>query len=1763
MSLIRKATHRFLSGNFCRKGLVWGLFLLIANSVCGQAPNISYPNPQVYTVNIPLTTLFPTNTGGIVPAYIYQATSRFAGSGTAGSTDGASTVAKFNAPQSITKDAAGNFYVPEYNNKIIRKITANGVVSTFAGILNTPGNTNGSVFTATFMGPTSVAFDSGGNMFVADYTGHTIRKITANGIVTTFAGTGTSGFTNGPVATATFNEPYGLAIDANDNIYVADLQNHAIRKIDNLGQVTTLAGNGTFGQANGTGPAARFTLPGYLTTDAAGNVYVSDGGNNAIRKITPGGVVTTIAGNLPGVPPALADIGVPGGLKITPGGNLYFVSLSKNKIFEITSSGSLILMAGDGTSGSANGVAATFKRPQDVEIDAEGNLFIADQDNNMIRKVNATGYSISPQSLPPGIQFDVASGAFSGTPTAAWPSTNYTVTGYNIGGSSTTTVNITVNATNVTPPAGNPPDISYVTPQVYTATTAITPLQPTNNGGTVPANVYGQVTNFPVTPVGFNTPTSLAFDAAGNLYVAEFGKRVISKITPAGIVTTFAGKANVSSNIDGPLGTETFGAPSGIVFDSQGNMFVADNLYNTIRKITISTGIVSTFAGSGSAGLLDGTGTAAQFKQPYGLAIDANDNIYVADQGNNAIRMITKTGVVTTLAGTGALGITNGPAATATFRGPTYVAVNTSGTVYVADQGINNMIRIISGGQVTTLSGSNINYNGIPNGMRTDATGNLYFAAGVKHQIFKLTPNGSLISLAGNPGGAAGTANGIGPAASFSTPADIVFDNTGNMYIADKANNRLRKLNLTGYSIDQTLPPGLTFDATTGIISGTPTAPSVATNYTITAYNISGSSSTTLQIQVNGLPAPPKILAPQISYASPQTYSPGVTITPLAPTNTGGAVPATIYGETTEVASGFNRSTAVATDPLGNIYVTTTGSNQIQKIDAITGTVTIVAGNTSSGNTNGPAAISNFANPIGIVFDSFGNIYVSDQTNNAIRKITPGGTVSTFAGSVTSTAGKFDGIGNAATFSAPRGLAIDASDNIYVADFGNNLIRKIDTKTALVSTVFDAGTLKSPSGVGIDASGNLYIADADNNRIQKVTGNGDLTTIPIPAGTLKSPRDVKVDGSGNIYVTDQLNQRVVRITPANIATTLATFTTTIVGAVLDGLGNLYIGDNATKVMKVVVSGYQIDKVLPLGLSFDQKTGIISGKPVAPSSMQTYTITAYNGGGSSTFRLNLEVANTSATTITFNTPALKTNADNTVTPSVTTNNDEAPVTYTSDNPAVISVDANGVLHRVGAGTVTITASQGATAHFTAGSATTTATFKLSQQIIFPAIAAKTLCSTDFSSGATSATSATHPITYTSSNTAVATIDNSGIIHITRGGTTIITASQVGDASFYDDAAPVSQTLVVTEGLRPIVSVTPNNSATPNNLTICAGASVTFTAAVSNLALLTNPTYQWQVNGSNVGTNSNTYTSSLITGADIVKCTVTNNAACSAFDFGTSPAFTITPMSALSITIQSSANGAVCSGTAITFTATPNYTAAGNIYQWYLNGAAAGTNSSTYTGTTFNDGDKVTCTFTNSSTPCLVSSTANSTSLTVNITAPASPAPTVTIAESANNVYEGTLITFTATPLNTIGAITYQWQVNGDSAGTNSHTFTSSTFLNNDKVTCTILSGGCAAPATSAPVTLTIKPPLKILPSNTFTPNGDGINDLWTITGLLSYPNCLVNIYSRNGELVYQSKGYAKPWDGVYKGSNLPSGTYYYVIDLNNNRPKVSGYIAIIR
>lgn len=340
----------------------------------------------------PSATASPTATPSatVVAAQV----STVAGSGAPGSANGAGTAATFNDPTSIAMDANSNLYVADTGNSLIRKIDASGNVTTLAGS-SSQGSTNGQGTAASFALPNGIAVDASGNLYVADSGNNEIRKIDASGNVTTLAGSGTSGAANGRGAAASFNFPTAVAVDASGNVYVADTFNQAIRKIDPSGNVTTLAGSGAKGPANGLGTAASFNSPRGIAVDANGIVYVADSSNNLIRRIDASGNVTTLAGagtqgaaNGQGTAASFND---PFGVAVDANGNVYVADASNNLIRKIDASGNVTTLAGSGAQGAANGqaTAASFNLPHCVAINASGNVYVADTPNNLIRKIAA------------------------------------------------------------------------------------------------------------------------------------------------------------------------------------------------------------------------------------------------------------------------------------------------------------------------------------------------------------------------------------------------------------------------------------------------------------------------------------------------------------------------------------------------------------------------------------------------------------------------------------------------------------------------------------------------------------------------------------------------------------------------------------------------------------------------------------------------------------------------------------------------------------------------------------------------------------------------------------------------------------------------------------------------------------------------------------------------------------------------------------------------------------------------------------------------------------------------------------------------------------------------------------------------------------------------------------------------------------------------------------------------------------------------------
>ena len=317
-----------------------------------------------------------------------QVVSTIAGNGAAGSTSGQGIIASFKLPQGLTVDISGNIYVADYGNGNVRKITNTGLVSDFARI--TVKTSNG---TLNLLSPTGIATDISGNVYVADYFGGVITKINPSCNVNVLAGTGSLGAKDGPGDSATFAFPTGIAVDKYGYVYVADASNNKIRKISPAGIVSTLAGTNATGSTDGVNNTATFNYPRGIALDDSGNVYVADSRNYKIRKISHNGFVSTLAGtgvsgNKDGIKDS-ATFSSPYGVVIDKAGNIFVTDGSNNKIRMISPTGIVSTFAGTGNKGNADGLASSssFSFPFGIALDTAGNIFIADQNNNKIRKI--------------------------------------------------------------------------------------------------------------------------------------------------------------------------------------------------------------------------------------------------------------------------------------------------------------------------------------------------------------------------------------------------------------------------------------------------------------------------------------------------------------------------------------------------------------------------------------------------------------------------------------------------------------------------------------------------------------------------------------------------------------------------------------------------------------------------------------------------------------------------------------------------------------------------------------------------------------------------------------------------------------------------------------------------------------------------------------------------------------------------------------------------------------------------------------------------------------------------------------------------------------------------------------------------------------------------------------------------------------------------------------------------------------------------------
>lgn len=633
----------------------------------------------------------------------------------------------------------------------------------------------------------------------------------------------------------------------------------------------------------------------------------------------------------------------------------------------------------------------------------------------------------------------------------------------------------------------------------------------------------------------FWAPTAVAPDGNGNVFVADETTHTIRRVVVStGEVSTVAGLSGVSGRSDGVGSDARFDKPDGIVSDGNGNLFVVDNGNNTIRKVEEATGAVSTLAGSATTpqGSADGIGAAARFKQPSGLTWESNGNLFVSDWGSNTIRkVVVATASVSTLAGlAGTSGSTDGTGSGATFKGPRGVAVASNGSLFVADF-FNQTVRKvdIATGTVTTLAGTAgqggysdgigaaASFNG-PRGLAWDRNGNLFVSDGGGFTIRQIVlATGAVTTFAGKAG-QPGSLDGFRTSARFNGVRGLAADLNGNLFIVDAPTIRKVILATGAVSTLAGSPPN----------SGTKDGVGTAARFD----------------RPLGVAADDKgnvFIADSYNHTIRKVIVPTGEVTTLAGT-------ASTSGKSDGIGplARFNQPSGVALDRDGNLFVADYLNNAIRKVVIASGEVSTVAGLLGTvGTTDGIGTSARFAGPTGVALDGSGSLFVADRANHNIRKVVlASGEVTTLAGWAGSS-GTADGVGSAARFFEPRDVAVDGTGNLFIADYANHTIRKIEIATGSVSTL--AGLARQsggndgssttarfnyPSGLAMDREGNLLVADSGNHTIRKIVlATSEVSTLvgvstrakvspgPLPAG-LTTPVGLAVSASGEIFLTD-------------------------------------------------------------------------------------------------------------------------------------------------------------------------------------------------------------------------------------------------------------------------------------------------------------------------------------------------------------------------------------------------------------------------------------------------------------------------------------------------------------------------------------------------------------------------------------------------------------------------------------------------------------------
>jgi sugar lactone lactonase YvrE len=1002
----------------------------------------------------------------------------------------------FRNPAFLALDQSnGNLYVADSANHVIRRIPPgpSAKVETLAGS-GDAGSNDGERTVASFRNPQGLQLDTRGRLWVVDSGNHTIRRINlATGTVETVAGkAGSSGWVDGSKEQALFSSPRGIALETESiaqqldrerrgdppppvSLLVADTGNGVIRRVLETGEAQTIRSGGESAAlrvaTSASAPAAPllFDSPEGIAVDSSSNVFVSEPGTGRVRTILSAGEVVDAA--------QANTFKSPKGLAITQTGKIVVaesnvsareISYGPPQITRITPSrvgargGSLITIQGKnfapdtriaiaGTLIAGAKIADTSTISATLPVLPSGNGTVTVENRGGVAQAALLVDAIPLSELLPGQITTVAGGS----------------TYFGDGGAAT--------AATLSEPADVAVDAfgnlliadSYNNRirKVHSATGIITTLAGTGiegSSGDGGPSFIAQISH----------PPALAVDPAGNLVIADSWGRAIRRVDAAtGIITTLAQDQEPATDI---------------TVDSAGNVLVCqgdinwDPSLHRVLKIDPRTGIKTIVAGTGTKGYSGdgGAATQARLSQPAGVVLDPDGNLWIADSGNHVIRRVdAKTGTITTVAGTGIQGSTDGPAASAQFRLPSKMTLDTEGNFLIAEF-FNSRIRRFSPstGIVTTVAGP-AGLKG-PAGVTVDSSGNLFIVDLVDERIRRVDGrSNTMTTIAGIGPSAVYGDNGPATAAPLSYPERIAVDRAGNLIFADSRNHKVRKVDRATGTITTVAGTGQSGYAG----NNGPASAALLDLPSGVAIDGEGNVYITEAFRVRKITAATGIIT---------------TVAGASQGNGGDGGLATL--------AQLNNPTGIALDADGNLLIADRGNHKVRRIDARTQIITTVAGTGAEGfsGDNGPASACQLSNPNGVAVDASRNLLIADSDNGRVRKVWAAtGIITTVAGNGAKTGISEDNVPATASRLLPQGdVLVDSAGNILIA--GGSKIRRVDAATGIITTI--AGTsqagfsgdggaataarLHFAIGLALGPDGTLYVSDKANLRIRAIRG---------------------------------------------------------------------------------------------------------------------------------------------------------------------------------------------------------------------------------------------------------------------------------------------------------------------------------------------------------------------------------------------------------------------------------------------------------------------------------------------------------------------------------------------------------------------------------------------------------------------------------------------------------------------------------------------------